>query len=1165
MRLYTPYLIDAVDLLPNVAYPQFFPIDFDVEVSSDGDTWAAVGGQRNAAVGPTDKVRVAFPPTLAAAVRLRVVRAYVHPSGLAYASIAEMSIQEASSASDTLRVTFTAPGDDPGVGRAQSYDLRRATAPLTAANFAAATAIPTTAPLSAGAPESIDVAGLAGQTTYYFGIKAPDEAGHVSPLSNIASAATLIVPPSTITDLIAPGRGSRAHVARTSTLAWTAPGADGKTGQASSYDLRQSAAPLTAGGFDAATPITHGTSAARRGTRETSRSLGSTGAKSTTALRAVDEKGAVGGVSNIVVAPVDGTDVGAAGARSVIGGRSSNLGVKLTAQIDSVSDQLSSQRAPTNLIDGDVATAWVSQAASPTTPAWVILDYGTPQPLNRFRTNPSTLIWSAATHRTSRSRPASTSWPGLRRSRRGADRHLRRVERVDRAGHLRALRAPLHHAARAGGRHRCLRGDGRIRSLRHGAVDRRRPDLIAPGDDGYAGTAARYDLRQSAVPIDDTSFASATQLSTLPPLHGGMIEVHHLAALPAETKLYFDQFDSDGNTGPLSNIATLTTPGVAPAPVADFAVTGATPTSLSLSFTATGDDGVIGRATAYELRYAKTPIAAATWASAAIAPTPAPQNPGTRETVTVAGLDPTSVYYFAIKVIDDVGNTSPMSNLASGSTLDGTAPARVTDLVAATVDPTQRPALALTVTDSSGSYSPETAAANLLDANAATVWISPGTATVQPMSVTFDLGGARKLGRLRLRAGVGYVDLFPPDFRLEVQATAGGTWKTVVAETGITTAGDWEEWLLGAVAHAVAARLDRHQDRALEWQALHRARRRRALRRPDRLQHAAPVLDRARRRRHDRHRQAVRRAARAAADRQRRLRDGDADRRLTRAAPGRLPRERFDVTGLPAETATCFALTAIDKGAATSRWCRIPAARPRPGCRRRRSPIWRSPAPPPPPRRADLHRAGRRRDHRHGGQATSCAARPRASPAPTGARRRSWAVCPHRTRPGPRRRSPRPVLRARPSITLPCARSTPGGNAGAFSNDARGTTADNVPPASVTDLSAATVSAQGGSLALSWTAPGDSGLAGTAQRYDVRISTAPITAGNFASATSVAVGAPQAPGTHETATVSGLPAESLILASRSKPSTPPAMSHRCRTSRRRARATRRRPRSLTPP
>ncbi len=179
-----------------------------------------------------------------------------------------------------------------------------------------------------------------------------------------------------------------------------------------------------------------------------------------------------------------------------------------------------------------------------------------------------------------------------------------------------------------------------------------------------------------------------------------MIEVHHLAALPAETKLYFaiKAFDSDGNAGPLSNVATLTTPGVAPAPVADLAVSGATKT-VAVAVVHRHRRRRHGR-TRDRLRAALREDAdrRRDLGQRGDRADAAPQDPGTRETVTVAGLDPTSVYYFAIKVIDDVGNTSPMSNLASGSTLDGTAPARVTDLVAAPVDPTQRPALALTVT-----------------------------------------------------------------------------------------------------------------------------------------------------------------------------------------------------------------------------------------------------------------------------------------------------------------------------------------------------------------------------------------------------------------------------------------------------------------------------------
>src|SRR5205085_6473406 len=79
-----------------------------------------------------------------------------------------------------------------------------------------------------------------------------------------------------------------------------------------------------------------------------------------------------------------------------------------------------------------------------------------------------------------------------------------------------------------------------------------------------------------------------------------------------------------------------------------------------------------------------------------------------------------------------------------------------------------------------------------------------------------------------------------------------------------------------------------------------------------------------------------------------------------------------------------------------------------------------------------------------------------------------------------------------------------------------------------TDLLAATNAAQGGSLSLSWTAPGDSGLQGTALRYDLRIATAPIDEASFAAATPIAVGAPKAPGSRESATLAGLPAESLI-------------------------------------
>lgn len=61
------------------------------------------------------------------------------------------------------------------------------------------------------------------------------------------------------------------------------------------------------------------------------------------------------------------------------------------------------------------------------------------------------------------------------------------------------------------------------------------------------------------------------------------------------------------------------------------------------------------------------------------------------------------------------------------------------------------------------------------------------------------------------------------------------------------------------------------------------------------------------------------------------------------------------------------------------------------------------------------------------------------------------------------------------------------------------------------------------SVGLSWTAPGDDSLSGTAALYDLRMSTSPIDAGNFAAATPV--GSPPAPlvaGTRQSKVITGL-------------------------------------------
>jgi formylglycine-generating enzyme required for sulfatase activity len=105
--------------------------------------------------------------------------------------------------STSVRLTWTAPGDDLYRGQAASYDIRYALAPIEEATWPSATAVEGEPdPLPAGNPQSFVVTGLSPETHYYFALKTLDEAGNVSHLSNVTEATTPRgnVPPA-LTDL----------------------------------------------------------------------------------------------------------------------------------------------------------------------------------------------------------------------------------------------------------------------------------------------------------------------------------------------------------------------------------------------------------------------------------------------------------------------------------------------------------------------------------------------------------------------------------------------------------------------------------------------------------------------------------------------------------------------------------------------------------------------------------------------------------------------------------------------------------------------------------------------------------------------------------------------------------------------------------------------------
>jgi len=107
-----------------------------------------------------------------------------------------------------------------------------------------------------------------------------------------------------------------------------------------------------------------------------------------------------------------------------------------------------------------------------------------------------------------------------------------------------------------------------------------------------------------------------------------------------------------------------------PANVTDLAVSGATTNSLTLTWTAPGDDGNNGTAAEYDIRYATSNIDNETWGFATqVSGEPAPGPVGSNETFTVGGLSPATTYYLAVKAVDDAGNWANLSNIAYGATL----------------------------------------------------------------------------------------------------------------------------------------------------------------------------------------------------------------------------------------------------------------------------------------------------------------------------------------------------------------------------------------------------------------------------------------------------------------------------------------------------------------
>jgi len=206
-------------------------------------------------------------------------------------------------ADSSLTVVWTAPGDDGTSGTAATYDLRFRTTPVAGTDtlswWNGATRVNgLPVPRLAGSIDSVIVRGLNPVTTYYFILRTADEVPNWAGYSNIGIMATSgdVTPPGGIADL-----GITATTGTSIALRWTAPGNDGTTGTAASYDIRYSTSLITNANWAQATPVTGEPAPAIAGTPQTYTVTGLLGSVTYyAAMKTTDASGNVSVLSNVV-------------------------------------------------------------------------------------------------------------------------------------------------------------------------------------------------------------------------------------------------------------------------------------------------------------------------------------------------------------------------------------------------------------------------------------------------------------------------------------------------------------------------------------------------------------------------------------------------------------------------------------------------------------------------------------------------------------------------------------------------------------------------------------------------------------------------------------------------------------------------------------------------
>lgn len=174
---------------------------------------------------------------------------------------------------------------------------------------------------------------------------------------------------------------------------------------------------------------------------------------------------------------------------------------------------------------------------------------------------------------------------------------------------------------------------------------------------------------QIQVSTDNVNFTTVHSVTGAAPALGAWVD----HALPDPTARYVRLWITKTK---------LSASGKYTAQLAEVEILEATPgESLGLHWTAPGDDGDVGTAASYELRWSSSPITIGNFNAATTIATPNPRVAGTMESLTASGFPSEDILYIALKSRDEVPNVSDLSNVLQVTT-PGVPPAPVSGLIA---------------------------------------------------------------------------------------------------------------------------------------------------------------------------------------------------------------------------------------------------------------------------------------------------------------------------------------------------------------------------------------------------------------------------------------------------------------------------------------------------